>query len=153
METYHAEARKGNPQACCFLGKAYEEGLLLSKDLTEAKNYYTLAMKGKDNYAHYRYALCLIKGKFSSQGQNKKDIEEGFNILNQIANSSNPSPEALTELGEIYEFGHFHGDIQKMFTVKPDVNKAVLLYKKARSYKLPRASNNLAVLFLNAKLN
>ena len=49
-------------------------------------------MKGKDNYAQYRYALCLIKGKFSPQGQNKKDIEEGFNLLNQIANSQTPSP-------------------------------------------------------------
>ena len=54
-------------------------------------------MKGKDNFGQYRYALCLIKGKFSPQGKNKKDIEEGFNLLSQIANSSeNPSPEALT---------------------------------------------------------
>jgi len=57
-------------------------------------------MKGKDNYSFYRYALCLIKGKLSSDGQNRKDIEEGFNMLNQIAsNQHNPSPEALTELG------------------------------------------------------
>ena len=111
-------------------------------------------MKGKDNYSFYRYALCLIKGKFSPDGQNRKDIEEGFNMLNQIAsNNHNPSPEALTELGEIYEFCHFHEDHQKLFTVKQDINKAVLYYKKARNYKLPRASNNLAVLYLNAKIN
>ena len=40
-----------------------------------------------------------------------------------------------------------------MFSVKPDTNKAILYYKKARNYKLPRASNNLAVLYLNAKMN
>ena len=57
------------------MGKAYEEGLLLTKDIDQAKIYYTQAMKGKNSYAQYRYALCLIKGKFSPQGQNKKDIE------------------------------------------------------------------------------
>ena len=56
-------------------------------------------MRGKDSYAQYRYALCLIKGKFSPQGQNKKDIEEGFNLLTQISSAQPPSPEALTELG------------------------------------------------------
>jgi TPR repeat protein len=40
-----------------------------------------------------------------------------------------------------------------LFTIKPDNNKAILYYKKARKFKLARASNNLAVLYLNAKLN
>lgn len=90
------------------MGKVYEEGLLLPKDLRKAAEYYKLAIKGKENYASYRYAGCLIKGKFSKEGQNKKDIEEGFNILTQIANDSQkPCAEALTDLGEIYEFGNF----------------------------------------------
>jgi hypothetical protein len=37
--------------------------------------YYKVAMRGKENYASYRYALGLIKGKFSKAGQNKQDIE------------------------------------------------------------------------------
>jgi TPR repeat protein len=82
------------------LGKVYEEGLLLPRDIKQASLYYKQGMKGKDNYSFYRYALCLIKGKFSPEGQNRKEIEEGFNMLNQIAsNNQNPSPEALTELG------------------------------------------------------
>jgi TPR repeat protein len=60
--------------------------------MKKAAEYYKLAMKGKENYASYRFAMCLIKGKFSNNGQNKADIEEGFNILNKIANDSqNPS--------------------------------------------------------------
>ena len=31
-------------------------------------------MKGRENYAFYRFAICLIRGKFSKDGQNKKDI-------------------------------------------------------------------------------
>jgi uncharacterized protein len=93
LEIYHLEAQKGNPQASAFLGKVYEDGLLLEKDLKQAVLYYKQGMKGKDSYAYYRYAMCLIKGKLSPSGQNKKDIEEGFNILTQIANDSqNPSP-------------------------------------------------------------
>lgn len=113
-----------------------------------------MAIKGKENYASYRYAMCLIRGKFAKEGQNKKDIEEGFNLLNQIANDTqNPSAEALTELGEIYEFGNFEDDRQKIFTIKKDISKAILYYTKARKLKLPRAANNLGVLYLNIKLN
>jgi hypothetical protein len=33
--------------------------------------YYQKAMQGKESYASYRFALCLINGKFSKDGQNK----------------------------------------------------------------------------------
>ena len=59
----------------------------------------------------------------------------------------------MTELGEIYEFGQFMGDYNGLFTIKPDVSKAILFYKKARKLNLARASNNLAVLYLNSKMN
>lgn len=59
----------------------------------------------------------------------------------------------MTELGEIYEFGNFEEDRQKLFTIKKDINKANLYYSKAEKLGLPRAANNLGVLYLNIKLN
>lgn len=68
-------------------------------DLKKAMAYYQKGISGKEPYASYRYALCLINGKFSREGQNRADIEKGFEILNQIANDC---PEAMAELGEIH---------------------------------------------------
>jgi TPR repeat protein len=97
--------------------------------------------------------MCLIKGKYNKDGQKKEEIEKGFSILNQIANDSqNPSPEAMAELGEIYEYGNFNCDPNRLFTIKKDMNKAISYFTKARNMKLPRASNNLGVLYLNTKM-
>ncbi len=47
-------------------------------DLNKAKAYYQKGMAGKEPYASYRFALCLINGKFARDGQNKADIEKGY---------------------------------------------------------------------------
>jgi TPR repeat protein len=36
--------------------------------------------------------------------------------------------------------------------MKKDINKAISYFTKARNMKLPRASNNLGVLYLNTKM-
>jgi hypothetical protein len=99
LNIYHEEADNGNPQACAFLGKVYEEGVLLPMDLKKAMAYYQKAMSGKEAYASYRFALCLVSGKFGKDGQSREDIEKGYQIFNQI---SNECPEAMAELGEIF---------------------------------------------------
>lgn len=71
-------------------------------------------------------------------------------MLTQI---SNESPEAMAELGEIYEFGNFQNDVRKLFTIKKDEKKAKNFYTGAKAMNLSRASNNLAVLLLNNKLS
>lgn len=58
----------------------------------------------------------------------------------------------MAELGEIHEFGNFQSDTKKLFTLKRDEKKAKAFYTKAKALNLSRASNNLAVLLLNAKL-
>ena len=58
----------------------------------------------------------------------------------------------MAELGEIHEFGNFQADTKKLFTIKKDEKKARTYYEKAKKMNLSRASNNLAVLLLNAKL-
>ncbi len=47
-------------------------------DLKKSMMYYQKGISGKEPYANYRFALCLINGKFSKNGQNKEDIEKGF---------------------------------------------------------------------------
>lgn len=59
-------------------------------------------MESDHPYATYRFAMCLIRGQFNKTGQNKDNIQEGLNLLNQISSGDLPCPEALTELGEIY---------------------------------------------------
>lgn len=72
---YHQEAdQNNNPQACAFLGKIYEDGLYLPQDIKKALTYYQKAMTYREPSGSYRYALGLINGKFSKNGQNKEDI-------------------------------------------------------------------------------
>lgn len=78
------------------MGKIYEEGMLVPIDVKKALAYYQKAIDGKDVYANYRYAICLIKGKVNNGGQTKEQIEKGFSLLNKI---SNESAEAMAELG------------------------------------------------------
>lgn len=47
-------------------------------DIKKSMMYYQKGISGKEPYAHYRFALCLINGKFSRNGQNREDIEKGF---------------------------------------------------------------------------
>lgn len=55
----------------------------------------------------------------------------------------------MVELGELYEKGHFDSDRSKIHEQSVDLKKAFAMYKKAREMHLPRASNNLGVLYIN----
>lgn len=57
----------------------------------------------------------------------------------------------MVELGELYEKGYFEADRGKVYTQPIDLKKAIGMYKKARDLRLPRASNNLGVLYINNK--
>lgn len=45
--------------------------------------------------------------------------------------------------------GHFDEDSKEQFKFEKDIKKAIELYTKARSMNVPRASNNLGVLYIN----
>jgi TPR repeat protein len=47
LNIYHEEADSGNPQACAFLGKVYEEGAFLPIDLKKSMGYYQKGISGK----------------------------------------------------------------------------------------------------------
>jgi TPR repeat protein len=49
--------------ACAFLGKVYEEGILLPQDLPKSVDYYKRTLSSNHPYAAYRLALKMIKGK------------------------------------------------------------------------------------------
>jgi hypothetical protein len=55
-------------------------------------------MSANDPFAIYRYSMCLINGLLSKNGQNKEDIEKGYNMLVKLA-AGDSSAEALTEIG------------------------------------------------------
>ena len=52
-------------------------------------------------------------------------------------------------MGELYEKGKFNSDKQGFYVIDVDIKKAIELYLKARQLNLPRASNNLGVLYIN----
>ena len=136
------------------MGTVYEDGLLVPTDLKQAVDYYKRAMERGESYASYRFAMCLIEGKLNNKVMRREDVEKGHKMLESIAGGSkNVCGEALAELGEIYELGHFKCDSQKVYTIKADPVKAANYYNKARSMCLARASNNLGVLHLNQKIS
>ena len=57
----------------------------------------------------------------------------------------------MIELGELYEKGKFHSDKFGLFTMPIDLKSAINCYEIARSKQVPRASNNLGVLYVNNK--
>lgn len=54
-------------------------------------------------------------------------------------------------MGSLYEKGSFECDEEKLFKINVDLKEAINYYKKARNMNLPRASNNLGVLYFNNK--
>lgn len=57
----------------------------------------------------------------------------------------------MIELGELYEKGSFETDKEGLFKVPIDIKKSIDYYLKARALNVPRASNNLGVLYINNK--
>jgi TPR repeat protein len=57
----------------------------------------------------------------------------------------------LVELGEFYENGKFSADKSGNYTTAIDLKRSIEYYLKARNMHLPRASNNLGVLYINNK--
>lgn len=54
-------------------------------------------------------------------------------------------------MGELYERGTFLTDKKESYKVPVDVKKAIDCYVKAREMNVPRASNNLGVIYINKK--
>jgi TPR repeat protein len=93
----------------------------------------------------------LIKGEFNKNGQTPEDIKKGFELLNGLSNDKKSCPEALAELGYLYEHGSFNHDKDGLFKVPVDLKKAIDLNERARKLFLPRAVNNLGLLYFNHK--
>jgi TPR repeat protein len=51
----------------------------------------------------------------------------------------------------LYEKGKFEVDKEGVYTVQIDLKKSIEYYLKARTMNIPRASNNLGVLYINNK--
>lgn len=54
-------------------------------------------------------------------------------------------------MGELYERGTFYTDKKQEYKVPVDIKKAVDCYVRAREMNVPRASNNLGVIYINKK--
>jgi len=96
------------------LAKAYELGTLLPKNLAKSASYYQKAVEKKHKYATYRFATSLIRGAFTKDKNDKakkaEDVKRGYNMLKEITAGQDPCPEALAELGMLFQHGYFSSD-------------------------------------------
>lgn len=103
----------------------------------------------------YRFAMCLIKGTFAKDRNDKAkradDIKKAYALLKEIASAQDPCPEALAELGMLFQHGYFSGDCDRIQVEQVDLKKAIAYNEKAKSFDLPRAINNLGLLYYNNK--
>ncbi len=103
----------------------------------------------------YRFAMCLIKGTFSKDRNDKNrrvdDIKKGLSILNEAASGKEPCGQALAELGMLYQHGYFCQDLDRIEIMAVDLKKAIEFNNKAMQLDLPRAINNLGLIFYNNK--
>ena len=96
------------------MAKAYELGTLLPKNLAKSASYYQKAVEKKHKYATYRFAMSLIRGTFIKDKNDKakraEDVKRGYNMLKEITAGQEPCPEALAEMGMLFQHGYFSSD-------------------------------------------
>lgn len=93
IETFHALAAKGIAHAECELGKCYEEGNGVDKNLKKAIDFYCSAAKKGNALGQYRYGFWCLRLR--------ENIEDGIRYLEKAGEQE--LPQAYVALGEYYE--------------------------------------------------
>ncbi|NPA28298.1 MAG: sel1 repeat family protein [Epsilonproteobacteria bacterium] len=134
LEELKRLGEKGDINALTTLGMMYENGDGVEVNLDLAKRYYSQAAELGSEDAKIALALLLLdetiqksvslKNKVAVKGNEKLNIELSIEDLKEILNRAKKmDKDALFTLATIYENGI--GDI------KPDIKRALALYKKA----------------------
>lgn len=78
---------------------------------------------------------------------NEKTIRIAKNYYEKAAEAGHL--DALTDLGFMYQMGIKDPNNPNIYFEKPDLEKAINYYKKAKKKKFPRALNNLGKLYID----
>lgn len=113
-----AVAQAGNVKAMYDVGKLYERGRGVKKDIVEAANWFKKASQG--NYAPAQARLGILY--FEGRGV-KQDYNQALKLLNIAAKENVPS--AQYQLANMYELGT---------GVKQNLKQAIFWYQKANRY-------------------
>ncbi len=97
--TQLGELAKKNTDAMVFLAALYEEGSVLTKNLTEARRLYKEAAKKNNHLARYYYGLMLIEGR---GGNIDLQTAEKY-LLENHKNKHLPSTHALAHIYSLQE--------------------------------------------------
>ncbi len=136
FSTIVKRAKAGNVQAQLALGKAYEEGKNVKRDLLAAANWYKRALRQGDVEATFRLARLVHNGG----GKLAKSPELAAQLYRRAAQQGHSG--AQNWLGFSYQFG---------FGLTRDYARAVNWYRKAAEQGYPPAQNNLGMLYLSGK--
>ncbi|MGI9374310.1 MAG: tetratricopeptide repeat protein [Hyphomicrobiales bacterium] len=129
-------AKSGNPQAQVVVGKTFEEGKVVEKNMLAAAQWYKKAMRKGDVEATFRLGRVVHYG-----GQGVEKSPELSHEL-YLRASRQDFPQAQYWLGYCYHYG---------FGTEKDLGKAVEWYRRAAQNNIPQAQNNLAMLHLSGQ--
>ena len=113
-----ALADQGNIKAMYDVGKLYERGRGVKKDITKAAEFFQKSASAGNPSAQARLGILYFEGRGVKQNYTK-----ALSLLNSAANKNIPS--AQFQLANMYELGT---------GVNQDLNKAIAWYKKADKY-------------------
>jgi len=111
-------AEQGNVKAMYDVGKLYQRGRGVNKDITKAAEWFQNASTGGYAAAQARLGILYFEGRGVKQSYKK-----ALKLLNSAANKNIPS--AQYQLANMYELGT---------GVKQNLSKSIAWYKKADQY-------------------
>ena len=111
-------ASQGNVKAMYDVGKLYERGRGVKKDMASAAEFFQKSASAGNPAAQARLGILYFEGRGVKQNYNK-----ALKLLNSAANNNIPS--AQFQLANMYELGT---------GVKQDLKQSIAWYKKADKY-------------------
>ena len=114
----HELAKQGNVKAMYAVGKLYERGRGVKKDLTKAVEWYQKAASAGQTSAQSRLGIMYFEGRGV-----KQNYKKALQLLNKAAKDNVPS--AQFQLANMYELGA---------GVPQDLKKAIHWYKESDKY-------------------
>lgn len=97
-QLFHQAAQSKDPVALMHLGRCFDLGMGVSRDLDKAISYYRLAEEAGNSYAYYYHALLILDERIPSDKKNAIPL-----LLKAIALDNNP--KALFQLGACFANG------------------------------------------------
>lgn len=111
-------AKQGNVKAMYDVGKLYERGRGVIKDMGKAAEFFQKSASGGNPSAQARLGILYFEGRGV-----KQNYKKALSLLNSAAKQNIPS--AQFQLANMYELGT---------GVRQNLNKAIFWYKKADKY-------------------